>query len=126
MLHFLTDEHISPIVASQALRKYPGIRITAFHHWRSGHFLGTQDPVWIPEAVRDGLTLVTYDQKTIRPLIKDWAERSVHHLGVVFVDEKSIAPQDFGGLVAALCNLWKSERRADWKNRVVFLRPPVS
>src|SRR5262245_19830889 len=120
MLHLLTDEHISPVVATQAVRKCPGIKINAIHQWRSGEFLGSIDRVWIPEAVADGLTLVTYDQKTIRPLLKDWVERNITHRGVVFVDEKSIVPQDFGGLVKALCHLWRLERHADWTNRVIF------
>ncbi len=126
MLHFLTDEHISPVVAEQAVRKCPGIKITAIHDWRDGWFLGTQDPVFLPEAAKDGLTLVSYDPRTLRPLLKSWAEAGQHHAGVVFVDEKTIVPQDFGGLIEALIHLWKRERRADWTNRVVFLRPPSS
>ena len=124
MLHFLTDEHISPAVADQAKRKYPGIKITALHFWRDGQFLGAQDSVLIPEAVRDGLTLVTYDPRTIRPLLKAWIEQGVDHSGIVFVDEKTIPPQDLGGLVEALGYLFKYEYRAEWKNRILFLRPP--
>jgi hypothetical protein len=124
MLHFLTDEHISPVVAEQALIKCPGIKITAFRSWREGYFLGTRDIVFLPEATRDGLTLVSYDQRTIPVILKGWAEAGFDHAGVVFVDEKSLAPQDFGGLIRALCYLWKSERGAEWTNRVVFLQAP--
>jgi hypothetical protein len=49
-------------------------------------------------------------------------EQGIDHGGVVFVDEKTIAPQDFGGLVKSLGLLWKHERLADWINRVTFLR----
>jgi hypothetical protein len=122
MLSLLLDEHISPVVAEQARRKFPGIRITTLHNWRDGQFLGSSDDVFLPEALKSGLTLGTYDQRTIRPLLKRWMEQDVHHGGVIFVDAKMIAPQDFGGLVTALGRLWKSERRAPWKNRVVFLR----
>jgi hypothetical protein len=81
--------------------------------------------VFFPEASKEGLTFVSYDQKTIRPLLKSWAEAGVHHAGIVFVDEKTIAPQDFGRLSASLCRLWRSERRASWENRVVYLVSPA-
>jgi hypothetical protein len=98
--------------------------IIASRDWRSGGFIGAADRVILPEAKREDLTLVSYDQRTIRPLVKEWAEEGIDHGGVVFVDEKTIAPQDFGSLVEALCELWKTERFQDWTNRVVFLRKP--
>jgi len=124
MLQFLLDEHISPVVARAASAKCRGLKIVAFREWRSGAFLGSADGVFLPEAREEGLTLVSYDQRTIRPLLKEWAEEGVDHGGLVFVDEKTIAPQNVGRLIEALCDLWKSECRADWTNRVVFLRKP--
>lgn len=124
MLRLLLDEHISPVVAREAAAKSRGKGIIAFRHWRGGSFMGVEDRVFLPEAKADGLTLVTYDQKTIRPLLKEWAEEGADHGGLVFVDDKTIAPQDFGGLVESLVQLWKSECRADWTNRVLYLRRP--
>ena len=86
--------------------------------------MGVEDELFLPEAIKDGMILVSYDQKTIAPLLKLWAETGVDHTGVVFVDHKTIPPQDFGGLISALCHLWRTEQRADWTNRVIFLRPP--
>lgn len=124
-LRLLTDEHISPLVAREARRKCPGISIISLHEWRAGCFLGSQDEVFLPEASADGLTFVSYDQKTIRPLLKTWAESGVPHTGIVFVDHKTIAPQDFGQLLASLCRLWRSEKHASWQNRVVYLVSPA-
>ena len=125
MLHFLTDEHISPTVGRELLKRVPGVRITALKDWKKGAFMGADDRLILNEAAREGLTLVSYDQKTIRPLLKGWVEVGVQHAGVVFVDHKSIQPNDFGGLVRALSALWKSEKDALWKSRVVFLKLPV-
>ena len=123
-LRFLTDEHISPLVAQAARRNCPGISILAIQEWREGCFLGSQDPVFLPAATQEGLTFVTYDQKTIRPLLKSWAEAGIDHAGFVFVDEKTIAPRDFGRLATSLCRLWRSEHRAAWENRVIYLVSP--
>jgi hypothetical protein len=122
MLQFLLDEHISPAVARGAIAKYPGIKITTLAAWRGGSFLGTSDAVFLSQAAKDGLTLVTYDQRTIRPLLKVWLESGVHHGGVVFVDQRTLSPRDFGGLIRSLGQLWKAQRRLVWTNRVVFLR----
>ena len=96
MLQLLLDEHISPVVARSVQAKRRGVEIVAFQRWRDGSFMGADDRVFLPAAKMDGLTLVSYDQKTIRPLLKDWAEQGIDHGGLVFVDTKTIAPQDFG------------------------------
>ncbi|MGB2653232.1 MAG: hypothetical protein WAN62_05605, partial [Candidatus Acidiferrum sp.] len=69
-----------------------------------------------------GLTLVTYDRRTIPPLLKTWAEEGRKHGGVIFVDEKTISPADTGGLVRALGELARATARWDWSDRVCFLR----
>ena len=124
-LRFLTDEHVSPAVARGAGRHCPGISIISLHEWRDGSFLGSQDDIFLPEASKEGLTFVSYDQKTIRPLLKSWAESGVDHAGFIFVDDKTIPPQDFGRLIKSLCQLWRSERRASWQNRIVCLISPA-
>lgn len=122
MLHFLTDEQISPTVARALLRHAPAVKITALKDWRKGAFMGADDQLILREAAKDGLTLVSYDQRTIRPLLKERVETGINHGAIVFVDQKSIRPYDFGGLVKALAVLAKSERNTSWENRVVFLR----
>jgi hypothetical protein len=66
--------------------------------------------------------LVTYDRRTIPPLLKAWVEEGRTHGGVIFVDEKTISPADIGGLVGALAALVSDAGSWDWKNRVAFLR----
>jgi hypothetical protein len=122
VLHFLTDEQISPTVARELSTRLPGVKVTALRDWRGGTFMGADDSVILQEASQESLTLVSYDQKTIRPLLKEWVEQDIQHGGVVFVDEKSIRPNDFGGLVKALGALWKIEKHGVWKDRVVFLQ----
>ena len=73
--------------------------------WESGNFLGKEDSVCLLEAAKQRLTLVTYDRRTIPPLLKLWAEEERSHGGVIFVDEKTISPADIGGLVRALISL---------------------
>jgi hypothetical protein len=90
--------------------------------WETGAFLGQPDSACLQQAAVQGLTLVTYDRRTIPPLLKTWTEEGRKHAGVVFVDGKTISPSDIGGLVRSLSNLWRQTANSDWSNRVYFLR----
>ena len=122
MLKLLLDEHISPDVAVGLRRGNRTIVVHAMTEWEDGNFLGQDDAACLREATSQKLTLVTYDRRTIPPLLKRWAEEGRKHAGVIFVDEKSIAPSDIGGLVWALTMLAKEARRWVWTDRICFLR----
>jgi hypothetical protein len=78
--------------------------------------------VVLREAHKQRLTLVTFDLKTIPPLLRLWAEQGIDHGGVILVDERTFAQNDIGGLITALCVLSKAEAESVWTNRVVYLR----
>jgi hypothetical protein len=122
MLKLLLDEHISPDVAKGLRRKDRTINVHAMTDWEDGNFLGQEDAACLKEATDQRLALVTYDRRTIPPLLKAWAEEGRHHAGVIFVDDKTIAPSDIGGLVLALAGLVKEARNWDWTDRICFLR----
>jgi hypothetical protein len=122
MLSLLLDEHISPAMAVGLKRRLPRLRVYPLARWEDGAYLGRDDASCLSEAARQKLTLVTYDRRTIPPLLKDWAESGIHHAGVVFVYEKSIAPSDIGRQIKALLELEKSARDWDWIDRICFLQ----
>ena len=122
MLKLLLDEHISPDVAHGLRRRHRTLEVRDMVEWENGYFLGQADSPYLREAAAQGLTLVTYDRRTIPPLLKTWAEEGRTHGGVVFVDEKTISPADIGGLVWALTRLARETGNWDWTNRIYFLR----
>jgi hypothetical protein len=122
MLNLLLDEHISPAVALGLRRRNRRLKIQSLAEWESGHFVGQDDRDFLRAAADQDLTLVTYDRRTIPPLLKTWAEEERTHGGVIFVDEKTISPSNIGGLVRALSDLIKQTGDCDWTNRIVFLR----
>lgn len=120
MLKLLLDEHISPTVAVGLRRR--SLTVICMAEWEGGEFLGQQDSVCLQRAAAQGLTLVTYDRRTIPPVLKTWAEEERKHGGVIFVDEKTISPSDTGGLIRALSDLSRKSAKWDWTNRICFLR----
>lgn len=122
MLKLLLDEHISPDVADGLQRRNRSLVVHWMEEWEGGDFLGKEDSACLLEAAKQGLTLVTYDRRTIPPLLKIWAEEGRRYGGVIFVDEKTISPADIGSLVRALIQLSKETGKWDWTDRVYFLR----
>jgi hypothetical protein len=122
MLKLLLDEHISPEVANGLQRRNRLLVVHSMVQWEGGNFLGKEDSACLLEAARQRLTLVTYDRRTVPPLLKLWAEEERSHGGVIFVDEKTISPADIGGLVRALISLAGETGEMDWTNQVYFLR----
>ena len=122
MLRLLLDEHISPDVAKGLRRSGRKIAVYALAEWDDGSFLGRDGEDILREAAARGLTLATYDRRTIPPLPKTWAEAGLKHGGVIFIDEKTISPADIGGLVKALRELLRETGDWDWRDRVCFLR----
>jgi hypothetical protein len=122
MLKLLLDEHISPDVAFSLRKRDREITVHWITEWESGRFLGLPDHLILEEAAAQNLTLVTYDRKTIPPLLKRWAEEGRNHGGVVFVDGKTISSSDFGTLARGLEKLWTEAENWDWKNRIIVLR----
>ncbi len=122
MLKLLLDEHVSPAVAAGLRRRIRSLMVYSMAGWREGAFLGQDDSVCLREAAAQGMTLVTYDRRTIPSLLKTWAEEGRNHGGVIFIDERTISPANIGDLVRALSRLYKQTGNWDWTDRVVFLR----
>jgi hypothetical protein len=123
VLTFLLDEQISQDVAEGFRRRHHKRTDLSLVEWQNGRFLGPTDDLILKEAAAENLTLVTYDRKTIPPLLKTWAEAGQGHGGVIFVDEKTIPASDFwGALIRAPRTLFQKSAKWDWTNRVCFLR----
>lgn len=122
MLKLLLDEHISPVVANGLRRRTKGLLVWPLKEWEEGRLLGLPDEMLFKSAAQQGFTLVTYDRRTIPPLLKVWAEQGRDHGGVVFVDDRTIPSCDVGALVKALHSLWKQTVKWDWANRTIIVR----
>src|ERR1700677_1597597 len=114
MLKFFLDEHISPKVAVGLRRLHPELIVESVVEWKGGVFRGREDADCLEEASKHGFVFVTYDQKTIRPILQVWLEEGRHHGGIVFVDDKTVFASDFGRLIRALARLATECAQWEW------------
>jgi hypothetical protein len=121
MLSLLLDENVSPEIATQIQGKRPDIPIVSIHSWQKGRFLAQPDEQILTAARAEGITLVTYDQKTIMPVLSQWGQIGMNHAGVIFIDHRTIASSDFGGLVRSLTTLWDDSHETAWTNAITYL-----
>jgi len=122
MLKLLLDEHISPNVALGLRRRHRSLTVHFMVEWENGRFLGQDDTACLEHAAEQKITLVTYDRRTVPPLLKAWAEAGREHGGISFIDEKTISPADIGGQVRALSSLVRKAGSWDWTDRICFLQ----
>lgn len=125
MLSLLLDENISPQIARQITDRRPEISVASVHHWHEGRFKAERDEAILTAAAQEGLTLVTYDQKTILPVLVRWGQAGIDHAGVIFVDDRFIASNNIGALTKSLATLRDACQADIWNNRVYFLRPSI-
>lgn len=121
MLRLLLDEHLSPALAASLRASIPELTVLTLQAWAGGAHLQSGDEDLLTAARAEHLTLVTYDQRTIVPLLRSWGERGLDHGGAILVDTRTLAPNDLGGLARGLTGLWAAHGRLDWTNRVVYL-----
>jgi predicted nuclease of predicted toxin-antitoxin system len=124
MLRLLLDEHLSPDIATHLRRHLPDLVVYSLQEWEDGAFLQT-DALILRTAHTHGLTLVTYDQRTIRPLLKAWGEQGITHGGVIFLSRRTVASSNIGVIVRALIELWQQYGQDEWTDRVHYLTVPA-
>ena len=120
-MKLLLDEHVPRAVAVGLRRRFPEIAVYAIPDWEKGRLRGKPDEEVLEAAIAGGLTLVTYDLRTIPMLLKEWGLEGRDHGGVIFCDARTIPQYAVGRLVKQIAKLYEAFRDDDWTNRVEFL-----
>jgi len=98
-----------------------GVDAMALAEWHGGQYLGADDAALVRAAAREGRALVTYDLRTMVPLLQAMAESGEAHAGVVLVSARSIPPHRIGDLVGALWRLATETEAEALRGQVIFL-----
>jgi predicted nuclease of predicted toxin-antitoxin system len=101
VLRFLLDEHLSPEVVSAVQAVNQEISVVSLNHWENSQYRELDDGIVLAKAHEQGLTLVTYDLKTIPPLLVPWGQRGIPHAGVIFGSSNTISTSEIGAIARA-------------------------
>jgi hypothetical protein len=124
MLRLLLDEQIAPVVAEGVRRLLPKRTILSMYEWEQGAYLGQPDETILSRAAETGWILITFDLRSIAPLLAAWREHGIDHAGVIFVPTNSIRSSDFGLLVRSIASFVQANKAIQkWGNSIHFLRP---
>jgi hypothetical protein len=125
-LSLLLDENISSVVAQQIQQKRPDIPLETIHVWEpqgqgtGGRLIGKPDSYVLRVAHEHHLTVVTFDTQILSEL-HFWFEEGRPFSGLVFIDEKTIANNDFGLLVNSIIAFWEKHSDEEWQGRLAYL-----
>ena len=111
------------IVAHRLKRQLALADVECILTWQDGVHLGSPDDVILINALRDCRVVVTYDLATMPSAIQSMATDHGQHPGVLFIDTKTLRPNDIGGLVRALQSFVMMHAGSEHlNNQVHFLR----
>lgn len=125
MLRFLLDEHISATVCSIVRERRSDILIESLLEWRGASLRGKDDDVVLTAASEAGFTLVSYDLRTIPPLLRVWAAQGRSHGGVVFSMRERTVRRTWPGLPRPLCGFGIACTRSNGGTALPLLRDPI-
>lgn len=83
---------------------------------------GTANSRVLAGAFAEKWTLVTYDRRTIPAVLGEMGASGSSHAGMIFIGERTIAPNDVGGLIRALGLHWDRHHHEDWTDRIDYLQ----
>jgi len=121
-VRLLLDAHIAKATVVALRKRLPSAQVEHVAHWRAGAFLKASDQDILSACHEEARVLVTFDQRTIPGLLRQWAAEERAHSGVIFGDKNSVAPDRPGVVAAAICSLAREIGGVATLNMVRFLR----
>lgn len=121
-MRLLLDCHIAKATIPALRKKLPSVDSQHLAKWHGGAFLKAEDDEILEMCHAEHRAFVTFDQRTIPDLLRQWAAEERPHSGVIFGDENSVKPSVPGAVAAALAALLAELGDSDLLNAVRFLR----
>lgn len=125
-MKILLETHIAKATLAALAKTAPMIEAEHLARWREGSLRNASDVDILAACHEERRVFVSFDLRTIPPLLRHWAAEGRDHSGVVFGDENTVRPNSPAEVAAALAALAAEIGDADTANMIRFLRPPQS
>src|SRR5688500_6259991 len=97
-VRLLLDCHITKATLPALRKKVPSLEAQHLALWRGGAFLRSSDEDILAACHQERRALVTFDQRTIPDLLRQWAAEDRPHSGVIFGDQNTVKPNRPGAV----------------------------
>lgn len=121
-MRLLLDVHIAKATVEALRKRLPHLQAEHIATWRDGVFLRAGDAEILAACHEKGRVLITYDQRTIPDLLRQWASEERPHSGVIFGDKNTVPPDRAGVVAAALAPLLEEIGESVTLNMVRYMR----
>jgi hypothetical protein len=121
-VRLLLDGHIAKAAVTALRRFAPRLDVAHVAEWRGGAFRTAEDAAILAACFEEGRSFITYDQRTIPDLLRQWAAEEKPHGGVIFGDNNTVPPDDPGAVARAIAGLAQRTAGAEMTNVVLYMR----
>ena len=115
----LLDAHLATGIVV-GLRRL-GIDAVSLAEWRGGAYRTGSDDDNLRAAHEERRALVTFDVRSIPPLVRALAEQRSDHSGVILISRKTFAQNDVRQIVQSLARMLNERPGDAFANQVLFL-----
>jgi hypothetical protein len=116
---FLLDENIPPAVAEAIRIADPAITLLQVGHEPDAPVKGTLDPELLVFAENHGLTLVTFDKRSMTGHVVNHLVVDRHTWGVLIFPKGN--QLSAGKVAEELLIIWACSQKEEWIDQIVFL-----
>ena len=120
MIRLIADANLSHRFVEACLRldrKFPIIHIA---DWMDGKHRISKDPVLLPVLREYGLTIVTFDRKSMAMHAGELTRASGGHAGVILF-RRIVSQIDYGKQSRLLVEFWNEAKDWGWSDRIEYL-----
>jgi len=121
-VRLLLDGHIKKAAVAALQRRCPDLEVVHIADWRGGSYRTAEDAAILAACFEEDRVFVTYDQRTIPGLLRNWAAEERPHAGVIFGDSNAVPADNPGAVARAIAILASELAETDTTNLVRYLR----
>ncbi len=120
MTRLVADANLSRKFVRACLRLDKKCPLVPLADWMNGKYRVSEDAVLLAVLREQGLTLVSFDRRTMAAHAGELTRAGAGHAGVILF-RRSVSPIDYGKQSRLLVEFWREAGNEDWADRIAYL-----
>lgn len=119
-MRLVADANLSRHFVEACLRLDPKIPLVHISDWMNGKHRMSHDAVLLSVLHEHGLTLVSFDRRTMAMHAGQLTRAGAGHAGIILF-RRSVGQTDYGKQSRLVIEFWKQAMDWDWSDRIEYL-----